>query len=264
VYRFLSKPWNKEELKMVIDSAIQFQQLEQSNSKLYIDLENTMDNLKMTLKRFKQYIPEAVVEEALKATEEGLLKGERREVTALFCDIRNFTTISEELEPEEVFEILQEFYKLMTETVKKHQGTIPQFIGDEVFAVFGAPVRDNQSALNAVYCAFEMLENGKQLNKMVKANYNLEINIGIGINRGIAIVGNLGSSERITYTVIGDTINTAKRIESLTRLHYNKILIGDTIQPLIENFIETIAWDPLPIKGKKGTITVHEAVGLLN
>ncbi len=262
VYRFLTKPWNKEELKMIIETAIQFQELEQNNLKLYLDLQNTMGNLTMTLKRFKQYIPEAVVEEALKANEDALMKGERREVTALFCDIRNFTSISEVVEPEEVFGVLKEFYTLMTETVKKHKGIIPQFIGDEVFAVFGAPVQDPESALNAVYCALDMLENGKYLNDLFKSKFNHEINIGIGINMGVAIVGNLGSQERITYTVIGDTINTAKRIESLTQAHYNTILIGDNIKPLIEEHIETKEWDPVPVKGKSGTVVVHEITGI--
>ena len=262
VYRFLTKPWNKEELKMIIDSAVQFQKLEQSNLKLYMDLESTMSSLSITMKRFKQYIPEAVVDEAIKATEEALIKGERREVTALFCDIRNFTTFSEEVEPEEVFGVLNEFYSMMAKTVKKHKGTIPQFIGDEVFAVFGAPVNDAEAALNAVYCSMEMLENRKLLNQMSKSKFNREINIGIGINSGIAIVGNLGSTERITYTVIGDTINTAKRIETLTEFHHNKILIGSTIKPLIEEFVQTKAWEPIPVKGKSNMITVHEIIGL--
>jgi len=262
VYRFLTKPWNKEELKMIIESAINYQILEQNNLKLFTDLESTMGNLKMTLKRFKQYLPEEVVEEALKANEEALLKGERKEVAALFCDIRSFTTFSEEVEPEEVFEVLKEYYTIMAETVKKHKGTIPLFIGDEVFAVFGAQVKDADAALNAVYCGIEMLENIKRLNAKFQFISKRELKIGIGINSGIAIVGNLGSAERITYTVIGDTINTAKRIETLTQKHPNKILVGDSIKPSIEKFIETKAWDPVPVKGKAGMVTVHEIVSL--
>ena len=262
VYRFLTKPWNKEELNMIIERAIQFQELEKSNSKLYLDLQNTMGNLTMTMKRFKQYIPEEVVDEALKSNEEALMKGERREVTALFCDIRNFTSISEVVEPEEVFGVLKEFYTLMTETVKKHKGIIPQFIGDEVFAIFGAPVQDSDAALNSVYCAIDMLENGKYLNNLFQSKFDHEINIGIGINKGVAIVGNLGSQERITYTVIGDTINTAKRIETLTKVRHNTILIGENIKPLIEEFIETKAWDPVPVKGKAENVIVHEIIGI--
>ncbi|MBT8297356.1 MAG: adenylate/guanylate cyclase domain-containing protein, partial [Maribacter sp.] len=167
-----------------------------------------------------------------------------------------------EVEPEQVFEVLKEYYTVMAETVKKHKGTIPQFIGDEVFAVFGAQVEDADAALNAVYCGLEMLENRKRLNSKFRAILKRELNIGIGINSGVAIVGNLGSAERITYTVIGDTINTAKRIETLTQLHHNKILIGDTVPPMIEKFIETKAWDPVPVKGKAGMVNVHEVIGL--
>ena len=148
----------------------------------------------------------------------------------------------------------------MTETVKKHKGIIPQFIGDEVFAIFGAPIQDSESELNAAYCAIDMLENGRYLSNLFQSQFGHEINIGIGINKGIAIVGNLGSQERITYTVIGDTINTAKRIETLTKVRHNTILVGDNIKPLIEEFIETKAWDPVPVKGKADNVIAHEII----
>ena len=261
VYGYYTKPWTKEELKISIQSAIEFYNLQEENTKLFHNLNSTIQELNQTLSRFKKYIPEKVVQDAINATEETLIAGERRNVVALFCDIRYFTEISEAFEPEQVVTLLNEYYAVMTDVVLKHKGIVAQFSGDEVFAVFGAPVSDERKELNAVYCAIEMLEKCKDLNKAFDNILPNGLKIGIGINSGEAIVGNIGSDLRITYSVVGDMVNTAKRIESLTKEHPNTILIRDSVSEIVADNIMFKFWDPISVKGKSEKIKVCEVLG---
>lgn len=261
VYGYLTKPWDKDEMRTSVQSAIDFYDLQAENLKLFDNLDITMQDLKQTLRRFKQYIPESVVQDALKASEEALIVGERRDVAVLFCDMRNFTPLSEKLEPEDVVTLLNEYYTLMTQVVLNHKGIVAQFIGDEVFAVFGAPMRDDNKELNAVYCAIDMIEKSVRLNEKFADLLPGGLKFGVGVNCGYAVVGNVGSEQRITYSIIGDIVNTAKRIETLTRDHPNTILIRDSVYEKVTGHIDLKPWEPISVKGKAQKIQVYEVLG---
>ncbi|MCK4990710.1 MAG: adenylate/guanylate cyclase domain-containing protein, partial [Bacteroidales bacterium] len=150
----------------------------------------------------------------------------------------------------------------MTEVVKQHNGSVIQFVGDEIFAAFGALELHPDNEANAVYCALKMMDTLPQLNKKYKEKFKTEIEIGIGINFGEVVAGNLGSEDRIRYSVTGDTVNTGKRIESITKDFPDSVLISDSIYQKVKEVVKVKAWEPLFVKGKKDKILVYEVLGV--
>lgn len=261
IYRYITKPWEENELRMTIENARQFYQLQQHNQRLLLELKKRVEEQERTLKLFMRYVPEAVVERSLASNATSIFEGELQEMTVLFCDIRGFTNMSEDLSPREVVTFLNDYYAEMTEAVKRHQGTVNQFVGDEVFAGFGAPIATNDHERKAVFCALEMMKKLALLNQRYQEKMGREIEIGIGINSGWVVTGNLGSEDKISYSVTGDTVNTGKRIETLTKEHPNAILISESVYQEVKDWVETRAWDPIEVKGKKEKIRVYEVLG---
>ena len=225
-------------------------------------LSNLLSEQQKTLSLFVKYVPEPIVKKALREKPESIFEGELMEITVLFCDIRDFTGTSEKLTPNEVVFLLNVYYSKMTKVIRNNDGVVHQFVGDEIFATFGAPVSVTNSQEKAVYCAFDMLNELEEINMELKKSLNVEIKVGIGINYGPAVVGNLGSKDRIVYSVTGDTVNTGKRIETLTRSCPNTILISDSVYQHTTHLINTKAWDPISVKGKSEKVLVYEVLGL--
>jgi PAS domain S-box-containing protein len=234
-----------------------FQQLEKTNRKL-----NEL-NLKQlrTLNLFTKYVPEAVVEKGLAAHGGSLFHGERLEIVALFCDMRGFTSLSENLDPDTVVKMLNTYYTIMVEVINSYKGTVVQFVGDEIFAVFGAPLPIEDCVESALRCALAMVERLKNINAKIANVIGQDINVGIGLNFGPVIACNLGSEERISYAVTGDTVNTAKRIESLAKNGKNSILFGESIYKITHHLVRTQALPAMLLKGKKTEIKVFEVLG---
>lgn len=210
-----------------------------------------------TLRLFKQYVPAPVVNKALQSKGEDIFDGEKREIAAMFCDIRDFTPLSEKLRPRQVVFVLNTFYRHMVEVIKKHDGYVTQFVGDEIFATFGAPVACETREKNAVLCAKEMIAGLRTINTELKAKLDVEINVGIGINAGPVIAGNLGSIEKLSYSITGDTVNTAKRIESLTKGTPNSIYISDSVFQQVKKMVTATPLGPIEVKGKMEKILVY-------
>lgn len=262
VFRYIQKPWDEQELRMTIENARQMYLLQSNNRRLLKDLQTKVEEQERTLKLFIRYVPETVVEKALKDTSESIFEGEQKDIAVLFCDIRGFTPMSEELMPKEVVGFLNDYYSTMTSVVKRHNGTVNQFVGDEVFATFGVPVATQQNELNAVLCALEMMQKREQLNQKYSERFGREIEVGIGINSGEVVAGNLGSEDKMAYSVTGDTVNTGKRIESLTKEAPNTVLISERVYQQVSAYVHTRAWEPIPLKGKRDLATVYEVLGL--
>lgn len=176
---------------------------------------------------FARYVSQQVADSILSNGTHPQLHGERRRITVLFCDVRGFTTISEKLTPEQVVNLLNSYFEKMVDVIFKHHGTLDKFLGDGLMAVFGAPVEDQFQEENALKAAMEMRSELMKLNDQVKESHGLELAIGIGINSGTAIVGNIGSSQRMEYTAIGDTVNLASRLEAKTKEVGADILISE-------------------------------------
>jgi class 3 adenylate cyclase len=262
VFRYITKPWDENELKMTIENARQLFNLQTRNKTLMEELQQKVVEQEQTLRLFVKYVPEQVVKKSLQNSQESIFEGELRNVAVLFCDIRGFTPLSENLSPKEVVSFLNEYYQIMTEVVKQHNGLVIQFVGDEIFAAFGALELYQDNETKAVFCALKMMDILPQLNIKYRERFKTEIKIGIGINYGEVVAGNLGSEDRIRYSVTGDTVNTGKHIETLTRDCPDSILISDSIYQGVKHLIRAKAWEPLFVKGKKEKIMVYEVLGL--
>ena len=261
VFRYITKPWDENELRMTIENAKQMFDLQASNRELMTSLQQKVEEQEKTLRLFIRYVPEQIVKKTLENSQEAIFQGELRNVAVLFCDIRGFTPMSEELSPKEVVSFLNDYYTIMSEVVKQYNGTVNQFVGDEIFAAFGAPEMFPDNEINAVFCAIKMMENLSQLNEKYQEKFRRQIQMGIGINYGEVVAGNVGSAERIRYSLTGDTVNTGKRIESITKDHPNSILISDSIYERTKEVVDAKAWEPLLVKGKKDKILVYEVMG---
>ncbi len=213
---------------------------------------------------FGQYVPEKHIDAMLKQSASGFaLHGENREMTVLFADIRNFTTISEPMSAAELKNMLSDFLTPMTEIIFKHQGTIDKYIGDLIMAFWGAPMHDKDHAEHAIAAALEMQVGVDRL-KVIFAERKLpEINIGIGLNTGVMSVGDMGSIYRKNYTVLGDAVNLGSRVESLTKYYGVKIMVAENTQNNQPKFLFRML-DKVRVKGKKTGIAIYEPIGHKN
>jgi adenylate cyclase len=262
VFRYITKPWDENELKMTIDNAISLFNLSQNNKQLLVALDLRLREQEKTLALFRKYVPPTVIEKLLQSNgDNSIFDGEIKEVAVLFCDIRNFTEISSELKPREVVKILNEFYTIMSEVVNRHNGFVIQFIGDEIMAVFGAPLSHPENLSNSIFCGLDMINQINLLNEKFSSLVNRKIAIGIGINAGDVVAGNLGTPDKIAYSVIGDSVNAAKRIESLTKEHLNTVLISKTLFQKVGQLYVTKAWEPVQVKGIKDPLEVYQVLG---
>ena len=230
------------------------EEIEETN----IKLQAITQKQKKTLELFAKYVPETIVKKALSKEPGDLRKGKKLDAALLFCDIRGFTPIAEQLEPDGVVRILNTYYTMMADVINTHKGVINQFIGDEIFVSFGAPVPIKDPELSSVKCAIDMVKKLELLNKDLKDILPKEIKVGIGINYGPIVAGNLGSDDRLSYSITGDTVNTAKRIESLTDKQSNTILMNESVFEKTRGFVESELWDTIKLKGKTQEINIYQ------
>jgi adenylate cyclase len=214
----------------------------------------------MIKRAFTRYVAREVVEEILKDPEHLVLTGERREVTVLFCDVRGFTPLSERLSPEEVVLLLNDFYTLMIETTFKHDGTLDKFLGDAVMSIFGAPIAHPDHSARAVRTALAMREGIVELNQRRGKAGKEPISVGIGVSAGEAVAGTVGTEDRMEYTVIGDTVNLAARLESNAKV--GQILISHRTYEKVRDAVAVRPLGPLKVKGKEEEVEVYEVIGL--
>lgn len=189
------------------------------------------------------------------------LGGRRRDMTVLFSDIRGFTAASEVAAPEDVVAQLNEYFTAMVQVLFRHHGTLDKFVGDMVMGLFGAPVDDPQHADHAVAAARDMLVELDRLNKGWAAQGRPTLAIGIGINSGEMIAGNIGSDTVMSYTVIGDAVNLAARLESATKDQRAQILISEATRARLTQTVSTREIGPISVKGKAQAVVVHELLG---
>ncbi len=208
---------------------------------------------------FDQYVPARHIDEMLKSSGDYGLYGEDREMTVLFADIRNFTTISEPLSASQLKEMLNQFLTPMTETIFKHQGTIDKYVGDLIMAFWGAPLEDKEHRQHALEAALEMQEKLQKLKLVFEKAGWPEINIGIGINSGVMSVGDMGSRFRRNYTVLGDTVNLASRVEGLSKHYGVKIIVTEDTQREQPLFVFR-QLDRVKVKGKHRSISIYELI----
>ena len=212
---------------------------------------------------FGRYVSKEVAERVIENGAD--LGGENVPATALFADIRDFTTLTESLPPQQVVDILNRYYTRMVDAIVEQGGWVNKFGGDSLLAVFGAPIRQSDHALRAVNAAWEMNRALAEFNAEQVAMGLPTITIGVGISSGEMLAGNVGGKERLEYTVIGDPVNLASRLESLTKEWQTPILLSEHTQELLdENKVNTNRCDQVTVKGKTQPTIVYELESIVN
>jgi adenylate cyclase len=210
--------------------------------------------------RFGQYVPPELVDEMTQHPEAFSMEGKSREMTVLFTDARGFTTISEGLEPRELSKLMNEFLTPLTRVIHKHRGTIDKYMGDCIMAFWGAPLDDPEHAKHAVLAGLEMQATLRALHAEFQARGWPLLQIGVGVNTGRMNVGNMGSEIRVAYTVMGDAVNLASRLEGITKEYGLDMLVGEGTRAAIKDFIFREV-DLVAPKGKEKPVAIYEPIG---
>ena len=214
-------------------------------------------------KMFSSYVSKRIVDELIRDPNKAKLGGDRKEITVLFSDIRGFTNFSEKHEPEDVVSLLNEYLGAMTNIVFEHDGTLDKFVGDAIMALWGAPVGQPDHAERACRCSLAMIKKLKELQAKWTAEGKYAIDIGIGINTGDMVVGNMGAEgKKMDYTVIGDNVNLGARLEGLTRKYNNHIIISEFTYEKVKNIVKVNELGSVTVKGKEKPVVIYDLVGL--
>jgi adenylate cyclase len=210
---------------------------------------------------FGEYVPPEVVAEMAERGGEISMEGESREMSVLFSDVRGFTNISEKLDAKELSLLMNEFLTQQTGVIQKHRGTIDKYMGDAIMAFWGAPLPTETHAFDAVQAGLEMIRAVRELDAAFDARGWPRLNIGVGINSGKMSVGNMGSSFRRAYTVMGDAVNLGSRLESLTKEYGVAIIISEFTRNQLPADWSLRELDAVRVKGKTEPVTIYEPIG---
>ena len=207
---------------------------------------------------FGKYVSPVVIANLIENPDMINLGGEKRNITIFFSDIRGFTSISEKLKPEDLVHLLNEYLTEMTTIIINNQGLVDKYMGDAIMAFWGAPLDHPIHAEIACSSSLEMMDKLRQLQKKWKKEGIPSFDIGIGLNSGDAIVGNMGSDTRFDYTAMGDNVNLASRLEGLNKLYGTNIVISENTYKKVKDKFETRKLDVVKVKGKKKPILIYE------
>lgn len=220
---------------------------------------------KMMIKNmFSHYVSSKIVDDLIENPQKLKLGGERKELSILFSDITNFTTLSESVEPEILVDFMNDYFDKMTEIIFKYNGTLDKFEGDAVMAFWGAPLNDPKHTFHSIETALEMRLETKNISEKWKDVLNFNIFTRIGINTGEVIVGNMGSNKKFDFTVMGDNVNISARLEAINKFYGTDIIVSErTIQDNKEKYL-TRELDYLLVKGKSKPIKIYQIISSLN
>ncbi len=221
-------------------------------------MNEAVDDMKKSLRAFKRYVPADLVAELITLHKEARLGGERRNLTVFFSDIEGFTSWSEALEPEQLIQLMARYFSGMTEIILRHKGTVDKYIGDAIMAFWGAPTELDDHAARACLAALECQKFQIKFNEEIIKEGFSPVYTRIGLNTGDVLVGNVGYDERLNYTVIGDHVNLASRLEGLNKLYGTKIILSEHTHAVLGDQFLTRPVDYVIVKGKSAPIGVHE------
>lgn len=211
---------------------------------------------KLIRKVFSFYMSDEVVNTILKSPHHQKLGGYENKITVMFSDLRNFTPLSEAIPGETLVSLLNNYFSKMVPVIEKYQGIVDAFIGDAIMVIFGAPYSSGNDSLRAIACALEMQQVLKKLNQANKKKNLPQLEMGIGINTGVAVVGNVGSKKRMQYSAIGSSVNLSSRIQDLSL--GGQILISESTYKEVVNDIEINGHLRVKVKGIQSPITIYD------
>lgn len=262
IFRFVSNPDSEMELQMAIDNALKLHKAEYENRELSEIITTYQEEQQDILELFKRYVPGEVVSHALETDKEDMMKpGESRVVSVLFADMREFTKLTAKLPPSEVVQFLNDYWDVISAAIKENKGSVNKYMGDGLLAVFGAPVSYINNHENAVNAALDMVDSLDEINHKYAEKLGGEISIGAGINSGEVIVGNVGTDDFMEYTVIGNTVNTASRLEKISKEKSNSIIISKKTYGLVKDAFQTSELKQAKLTEKNETIEYCEVLG---
>ncbi len=239
VYRYVTKPWAEKELKVIIDRALESYELHRLQRRLLEDLEWQAGRETELRRTFQKYVPATVVDELLDSRNADHFLGETRVVAVLISDIRDFKSLSCDLDPRRLVAFLNHYFSMMSAIVARHSGSVNRFLGDALVAAFGAPVSSINNAENAVRAALEMIEALADLNRgEAAALIGEEIRICVGIHLGEVVAGNIGSDVKMEYAIVGHPVTIAARIQDASKALPNSILISRSVYDWTRDLIE--------------------------
>jgi adenylate cyclase len=229
------------------------------NSRLFRELEESKEREKQTIRNlFERYVAPSVVDQLLSSPRIPMLGGARQPVTTLFADMRGFTTLAEQVQPEVLVQTLNYHLSLGAQAVLKFEGTLDKFMGDAIMAFFNAPLLQPDYPLRAVKAAVEMQQS--LASKSTKMPLPLRLSFGIGITTGEAVVGNIGAAQLMNFTAVGHCVNFAKRLQELAK--GGQILIDDATYQAVASQAQIKPMGKVEIKGFRTPVQVYEVVGL--
>lgn len=232
-----------------------------SRIKEVVDLRNAIRSMKSGLKQFQKYVPKVLVRQLIESGEDLRVGGERKQVVVLFTDIAGFTSIAEKIDPNELISQMSEYFEEMTQIIIRERGTIDKYIGDSIMSFWGAPLPSEKPCEHAARAALDCQKRLEQLNSNWQQQGKYPLFTRIGIHVGDAIVGNLGSSERLNYTALGDTINIASHLEAINKIYKTKIIVSEDVFNEIENKFVFRKIDVVAVKGRTEKICLYELMG---
>jgi len=241
---YLTKPFSPRELIARVQRRLQ--------SKIQTDdLKAKQEQIRNTFERF---VAAPIVQQMLQSPTDVKLGGKLQEITVLFADLEGFTSLSERTDPEQLLSVLNQYHSFIVKIIQRYKGTIDKFIGDCVMALYNTPVEQPDHMDNAVKSALHIQDELYWFHSKLDPEYRLKINFGI--HTGVAVVGNVGTTELMDYTAVGDTVNVAARLQGLA--DNGQILISDAVYSQVEDIVFGRLRGPLPVKGRKNAVTVYE------
>lgn len=245
---YFTKPFNIQELVARVQARLRAKHRE----------DHLLDTERLVRNTFQRYVSTSVVERLLRNPERVELGGMKQEVTVLFADLRGFTALAEHLPPEQLIEILNGYLTAGAQPILEYEGTINQYAGDEIMAIFNAPLRQDDHVLRAVKAGLAIHQRLQAYNTTLKPE--LRLNCGVGIGTGQAVVGNVGTSQIMNYTAVGDVVNLAKRLEESAK--GGQVLIGESSYQHVKDQVKVRSLPPLTVKGREEPVAVYEVLGL--
>ncbi len=228
------------------------------------DMSDTMNSMKKALSAFKKYVPSEIVKELVHDKNDAKLEAQTNKITILFTDISSFSSISEEAKPQDLVDQLSEYFDSIATIIHKHNGIIDKYIGDSVMAFWGAPQPNEHQARDACLAALEIEKSVEQLNAKWISEGKKAFLTRIGINTGVSLIGNFGSSERFNYTAIGDSVNLANRLESLNKVYGSQIIVSESTEKEAGKDLIFRVLDIVAVKGRQQSVTVYHLLGTIN
>ena len=225
-------------------------------------MNHTLNNMKKALKSFRKYVPAELVTELIRSKEEASLHVERKNITMLFSDIKNFTVLAESISSADLIEIMSGYFGGLSQIVLTNHGVVDKYIGDAVMAFWGAPLPLENREYFACKSALESIAYLEDLNVRLASMGLPIINTRIGIHTGEALVGNIGYDQRLNYTALGDNVNLSSRIEGINKFYHTQILISETVYRQVARQVYARKLDCVVVKGKKTGIDVYHLMGL--